>query len=149
MNAAAELKQLIAVRPASHGDLAFIYSAWLESYGSGSPISINVWKSVYYIEQRKVINRLLRSDLVHHQMIVLADDPAVIVGFVIWQPEECVIHYCYVKHDFRRMGVMGDALDRLGIDPGKCQFTHLTYLMQQLRPKWAKLTYNPYLLAGD
>ena len=141
-----DLEQQIAVRHAVAADLPFIYSAWLESYGVNSPTTINIWKSVYYGEQRQVINAMLRHPSVHHAMVVLADDPDVIVGFVIWQPSDSVVHYCYVKAAFRRMGVMREAFQRLEIDLNRTSFTHYTYIVSQLRPKWPKLAYNPYLL---
>jgi hypothetical protein len=139
-----DLSDELRLREAAPSDWPFVYSAWLESYATGSPLTINIFKSVFFHEHRKVINKVISRGDTQVTVIALEEDPAVLIGFVAWS--DSVLHYAYVKGAFRRMGVMRAALSMLKIDPNLMECTHWTYVLSQLKPRWPKLIFNPYLL---
>jgi len=134
-------------RNATPEDLPFVLNSWVESYGVGSPMTVHIPKSIFYPAQRMMIMRLMR-DLHDLRIACLADDPAVIVGFIMARHRN-VLDYIYVKEHFRRMGVARAMVADLGIDMNDCLCTHHTYKSIMLAPKWRGLQYNPYLLFGE
>lgn len=136
----------VLYRTATQADLPFIFSSWLDSYANSSPLTVNILKSVFHREHRKVIDRLLREEAIQVVVICLDDDPNVICGFLVFEQDPEILHYAYIKSAFRRLGIMTGAFKMLGVDAGKTTCTHWTYLLSQLKPKWPKLIFNPYLL---
>lgn len=139
----------IALRPATSEDMPFFYSATLQSHFYSSPSCSNVLPSIYYPEHKKTLQRLLERPSIFLTIACLKDDPQVILGFMLSEARENVLHYMYVKRAFRRFGVARELMKALGIELRRANVSHWTDDMADIQrtKRYPELTYNPYLLA--
>jgi GNAT superfamily N-acetyltransferase len=75
-------------------------------------------------------------------------DPATIYGYLVFERIEgiFVLHYVYVKHTFRAMGVMRQLMAATEQDFKLAGlFSHMTEIMERLALKY-NLVYHPYIL---
>lgn len=135
----------VRIRPAIEADAPFIFSSWLKSFrdhGLARPIS----QEVYYSEQHKLIERLLKTA----KAFIACDpkDPASIYGWACFEHVEGIftVHYIYVKHPFRNLGIGRELLNQSGHDLQTAGlFTHWTPMGLKLHEKF-NLLYHPYIL---
>lgn len=135
----------ISIRDAEEGDISFIFSSWLKSYRPGL-LCKHVDNTIYFAEHHKLVERLLRRSFT----IIATDpaDPATIYGYLTYERVEglLVIHYAYVKHTFRAMGVLRQLLASLKHDWKLAGlYTHSTIISARLSMKY-NLIYHPYIL---
>lgn len=138
-------KLIVKIRPALEGDASFIFNSWLKSFrenGLARPVS----NEVYYTEQHKLIERLLKTCTT----VVACDpkDPASIFGWACYERVDgvFVLHYVYVKHPFRLLGLAKELLADSGHDFATAGlFTHWTSAAMKLHDK-KNLLYHPYIL---
>lgn len=135
----------ISIREALEGDIPFIFSSWLKSHRPGL-ICKHVDNTIYFSEQHKLVERLLKRSTT----MVATDpaDPATIYGYVTFERIEgiLVVHYAYVKHTYRAMGVLRQLLKSLDHDWSVAGlFTHSTQIAMRLSLKY-NLLYHPYIL---
>ncbi len=132
------MKPEIVIREAHINDMPFIYNSWLISYGSSSGLHIS--KDLYFREQQRLIEKLVGNPQVECLVACLPEYENQILGWVC--RDRSIIHYMYVKHPYRKLGIGRTMLNVLG----SVKFlTHHTRISTVICPKW-KITYNPYLL---
>ena len=135
----------VRIRPAVEGDASFIFSSWLKSFrdnGLAKPVN----NEVYFSEQHKLIERLLKTATV--QVACDPNDAASIYGWSCYERVEgiFVIHYTYIKHPFRGLGIASAILAESKHDFNTTGlFTHWTTAALRLHDK-KNLMYHPYIL---
>ena len=130
-----------AIREARGNDLAFIYSTWLNSYRSDSHHRKTCTKFVFFKEYPKVIDLILaRSQVL---VACLPDDENVIIGYLVCETMNNILHYAYTKESFRNLGVAKSLIKWTPLkDP---VLTHKTRCVEPLI-EFLGMTYNPFLL---
>lgn len=141
--------QLVPYRVRAYrGESAFVAATWLRSYQS-APFPRKVDSDDYYHAQARLVRKLIdRSTVLIAQH---ADLPDVYLGHVVGERDErgIVLHYLYVKGDYRRIGVgralwtgLFDSLRRR--DSDVVRYTHSRSPFSEIaaRQGW---THNPYL----
>lgn len=136
------------LRPIRPQDHAFVFNSALKSFRD-APSVRSIPNSIYFEYQHKILERILASP----QSICIAacniDDTDQIFGYVLSErlAGQRVIHWIYVKHDFRGNGIARAlevaALESLG--QGPVFFTHRTKSVERLADA-RRYTYHPYLL---
>lgn len=137
----------IALRAAKPEDIAFFYSATLQSNLYSSNTYRSILPPVYYRGHKKVLERLLEAPGSRMIVACMEDAPEVIIGFAL-AGHERLLHYVYVKRPFRKFGVARKMLEHLDISPSDCVTSHWTDdATEILRAKRLHgLVYNPYVL---
>ena len=134
----------ITIRPANASDIGFIFNSWLKSFRN-SDFAINISNEIYYAEHHKVIESLLKNYNV--LVAVNSDDLNQIYGFICGGHTENIltIHYVYVKHTFRKMGIGELLLNSFEHNPEYASiYTHRTKSSNQLSKKY-NFIYHPYV----
>lgn len=139
-----QLPAPIRVRKALETDINFIFSSWLESFRK-SRFAQDMHNTIYFTEHHKIIENLLKTCDV---WIACSDvDPSQIFGFLCCEviDGQFVLHYAYVKHDFRMLGIGSMMLSATAHNPEVAGFyTHHTLAAMKLAAKY-RLLYSPYL----
>lgn len=145
------------VMPAVLDDLPFIQDSWCASYAQ-SPAVLNVDPQIFKVEQRALIAGLVTRGRVavarprtHVQIDGRQSKATDILGWICYEFDGAmhtpVCHYCYVKRNFRDMGIarqlFADALNATDQTTVFC--THFTPALKALQPK-TNLFFNPYVL---
>lgn len=142
-----ELKDSFIIRPMEDGDFNFVINSWLKSYRLGSTFTKRIRNNVYYDFHHKVIGRILERGA---SILVAADkiDPTVIMGYLVVENYNGtpLVHYCYTKSAFRRLGIAKSLVEASTIDLNSSVFSHWTAPMDEIIKKYSGLVYNPYLL---
>jgi GNAT superfamily N-acetyltransferase len=95
-------ERLFDIRPGEPEDHAFIYATWLRSYrDSNAARSLVDDPRFYYEYHHAIIEAILSRGSV--TVAVAIGDPKTILGYAVHEPR--TLHYVYVKHGFRRMGI--------------------------------------------
>lgn len=125
--------------------MPFIFNSWLKSYRE-SFFARGITSTVYYNEHHKVIENLVSTcdTLVASN----TNDPTDIYGFVCAEKIDgiFVLHYIYVKHTYRFLGLARLLVTQLEADFGKnaALYTHNTKVAERLAAKY-NLIYSPYI----
>lgn len=129
----------LLVRPSTAADAAFILDSWLKSYRTALD---HVPGPIYWRFQRETVERLLsRSEVL---VACNPESPEQVFGYAVAESRGPVrvIHYLYVKHPFRGMGI-GRSL--LGLIGGHgAHYTHHTHAGLKLARAFSA-RFNPYL----
>jgi hypothetical protein len=126
------------VRDMVDTDVSFVYSSWLKSLRPHS----KVLKYLFFLGQHRLIESLLARPGVSVGVICLDESPEVILGWICH--EFGIVHYLYVKSEFRRLGLANKMLqDRKLTDDGVA-YTHHTPAVQFFNK--INAVYDPYLL---
>lgn len=138
----------IRYRAATAEDANFIFNSWLKSYRY-SQFSRLIANEVYYTEHHKILESLVKEC----KVIVACnqDDPSQIYGYICAGELDgfLVVHYVYVKHSFRNMGIGKSLLNVFDHDPSTAAiYTHNTRIADRLAPKY-NLVFHPYVLFKD
>lgn len=132
----------VSFRPQVESDLNFILSSYAESFRR-SPYSGVLPDKAYYDAARDHFSQIMKRENAQTLLCVAEGEapPNDLFAWVVWEPG--VLHYVYVKHLFRGMGVARDLLRRTGLDPTKatCTYTHRTkfsgdYLREHETQRW-------------
>ena len=130
------------------GDEAYIYDSWLKNYRiPGCP------QPIYYIGHRKVINSLLKNRDTEIIVAHLYGAPELIFGYAVVNKQKNILHWVYVKNNYRGHGIAHNLLDELDWNM-PVFFTHRwsdTWIERRVQddPKYVNLVYNPYLLQAE
>lgn len=138
------LKSQVQLRNATETDVPFIFNSWLKSYRS-SALAGKISNPVYFQFQHQAIERLLKRSQV--KMLCSAQDPNDLKGYVVFEQIDgvLVLHYAYIKHSFRRLGLLKYATQELSLGASGF-YTHDTPTAAKIiKEKSLKLVYNPYL----
>jgi hypothetical protein len=134
----------IEIRNAVTDDLPFIFATWLRSYRHSSQFAKKISNDVYFKYHHAAIERIIsRGGIIKIANIV--GDPNVILGYACLEAQggtDMVVHYVYVKKNFRKMGIAS----RLYKPEKGDYFTHLTDDVTWALAKYDGLIYNPYRL---
>ncbi len=143
----------VVFREAQPADQGFIFNSWLKSFRANSEWAHAMPAQIYYDNHKRVVAQLL-----HDSSVLVAanpDDPDQIFGYVVYQPtlgHVAVLHWLYVKHTYRRLGIGGEVFRtalRLAQhdDTLPVVGTHFTTLWSALADKW-RLVFNPYVIGS-
>lgn len=130
------------IREAVEADIPFIFNSWLKSY-RGSAATKTISNAVYYQFQHKLIESLLRRCTV--LVLCEAGDTNQLLGYLVFETVEGipVLHYCYIKHSFRKLSLCNKLLQQIDLSKGAF-YTHETPNSMRMCAKKG-LIYNPYL----
>lgn len=133
-----------ALRHPHKEDIPFIFNSWLVSYRHSLHVK-NIGNTVYFGEHHKVLERLFkRCDA---RIACNPDDQNQIYGYVVFEriTGTLVVHYCYVKQPYRRLGVCHQLLTAAGRNKEEpFVYTHETFLGNKLSGRFRAM-YNPYV----
>lgn len=139
---------LYTLRAAQVDDLPFIYNSWLKSHREASPWAKIIPSTLYYNHHKQLITKILeRSDVI---VCCNPQDTSQIFGYAAFsQGKIATIHYIYVKHPYRKLGIAKIMFDIIMVNHDQtfpAVATHATGVwLDVLKDKW-KMVYNPYLL---
>lgn len=135
------LKSQVLIRDASEADVPFIFNSWLKSYRNAS-LCRSITNPVYFTFQHQLIEELLKHSFV--KVVHTASDPNQLLAYLVYSEVEGIkiVHYAYVKHAFRNMGICSMLLQDAAIAGGF--YTHETPSGARAAEK-RQLVYNPYL----
>lgn len=136
----------VEVRQGCEADIPFIFSTWLRSYRDNSFFAKRIKNSIFFDGHHKVIEHLLQKPGLQVLVAHAGSDANTIFGYLVTEPAAKVVHFAYVKKSFRRLGIAKALLDHFGADLNECQFTHWTFDLDSILPKFPLITYNPYAL---
>ena len=76
----------------------------------------------------------------------MKDNPDIILAYAIYETgmDGPVVHYIFVKPEFRQLGIAKQMISNLKISLDNCTFTHWTYPVDELIKKLPNMTYDPY-----
>lgn len=147
----------ITYRDATPDDLGFILSSWLRSAGDAwgdlKRADASAFRGTEAGWFADVPHRFTRAAVVEiterpgAESIVACDPeaPHVLYGFIVAEPSQRIVHWCHVKHEFRRAGIGRELLYRVLPDIATNGAT-CTYLGRGFigwKTKYA-LTFNPH-----
>ena len=135
----------IRLRSSVKEDLPFIYNSWLKSYRF-SHFGEKITNTIYFTDHHKVLENLIKQSEV--LIACNGEDPSQVYGYVVGGDVDGIslLHFIYVKHTFRNMGVGKTLLDALGHDKEKAGvYTHHTRMADKLAAKY-NFVYHPYLM---
>jgi len=135
----------VRLRPIIEDDTAFIFNSWLKSYRF-SHFGEKITNTIYFAEHHKVIERLIDNSKV--LVACNPEEPSQVYGYIIGEEVDgiFVLHFIYVKHTFRNMGVGKTLLDAWGHNKEKAGvYTHHTRMADKLAAKY-NFVYHPYLM---
>lgn len=123
--------------------LSFVYNSILKSNRS-TGINTSIDNDIYYTEESKKLKNILNdSDVV---VIVNKDDYDQFLGYCVYKDD--TIHFVYVKYNFRKLGIVKDLVNSLGLLTDD-KYTYITYYpknkkqFESLQKKY-NVKFNPY-----
>lgn len=139
----------ILIRPYELDDQEFIFNSWLKSFRE-SPQCEHLNDKIYYSEHHRVIEGIL--DYATTLVAVNPDDPSHIMGYLVYVPWPFVLHYCFTKSLFRKLGVqrklLAHAMQQTLADSPHDEliiYSHWTFHVKKLLKNYPLQVYNPYL----
>ena len=140
----------VRYREANESDVGFIFNSWLKSYRQ-SLFAKTISNTVYYTEHHKILEKIIKDP--NNKVIIACneEDPTQIYGYICAGALEgfLVIHYVYVKHSFRNMGIGKLLLNMFDHDPSTAGiYTHHTKSADKLSAKY-NFVYHPYILFNE
>ena len=138
-------KSRCRLRPMIEDDLPFLFNSWLKSYRF-SHFGEKITTTIYFEDHHKIIDNILKKN----QVIIACnpEDPSQLYGYIVAGREDSilVLHFVYVKHTFRNMGIGKTLLDAVGHSSDTASvYTHHTRMADKLASKH-NFVYHPYLL---
>lgn len=127
--------------------MAFIFNSWLKSFHA-APAAKAILPAIYFDAQHKLIEALLKRCTV--LVACSSADSTQLMGYVVVEhmQEVPVLHYAYVKHAFRGLGIAKMLMQNAAVT-GNGFYTHRTDAAIKLFDKrQSGLVYNPYLAYG-
>lgn len=134
----------IRIRKATEEDISFIFNSWLKSYRD-STFAKSITNTIYFNEHHKLIEDLLKECNV---LIACNDEnPGDIYGYSVSEVVQgfFVLHFVYVKHTFRQLGIGRSLVENAGVDFKKASLcTHITKYGERLAEKF-NMVHSPYV----
>ena len=135
----------VRFRGATPDDANFIFNSWLKSYRN-SQFARLITNTIYFTEQHKLIETLLKTCTVI--MVCSQTDPNQIYGYSVVEEIDgiLVIHYVYVKHSFRNMGIGNALMEKAGYKKETASiYTMHTQAVDRLFHKY-NIIFHPYIV---
>jgi ribosomal protein S18 acetylase RimI-like enzyme len=139
----------IRMRKATDEDVSFIFNSWLKSFRDSGFLCRAVPNTIYFQNHHKIIQKILKRSVIN--IACNPQDLSQIYGYVIGEYIDniFVLHYIYVKHSFRKMGVARQLYNTFNHDTGNASCcSHLTKMTEKFLPKY-NLVYHPYVVLVD
>jgi len=135
---------MIDLRPLGVGEENFVINSWLRSLRAHSAHYAAVPAEIYYEAHAQSIKNCIAEN--HCLVATPHGEPDIIIGYMVWEdrgPKYVVLHYCYVKNSFRRIG-LAKILVKMVAEGRTCYVTHYTnkILLKDLR-------FNPYFFKQE
>jgi len=134
----------IRIRAITQLDVPFVMNAWLKSF-KGAFFAKDIHPKTYFGNHHLVLQDLLQSCTT---LVACSEsDPTEIYGFITaeYQDGALVLHYIYVKHTFRNLGIAGQLLAQFPVSAAGVSFyTHHNAVAHKQAAAY-HLLYNPYL----
>ena len=135
----------VRLRTLTEEDKPFIFNSWLKSYRF-SHFGEKITNTIYFQDHHKVVERIIKNS----KTLIACDpeDSSQLYGYIVAAVEEgiLVLHFIYVKHTFRNLGIGKTLLDALGHDKSSAAvYTHHTRMADKLAAKY-NFVYHPYLM---
>lgn len=138
----------VRIREATSEDMNFVFSSWLKSY-KPSFFSKMVEPTIYFENHHKILEKIFKTAKI--KIACAKDDISQIYGYVCSDIVQGVkvIHYVYVKHTFRKLGIAKALVKDAGHDSKVVSCTtHLTRIAEIPCAKH-NILYHPYLLIDN
>lgn len=138
----------IQVREFLQPDADFIYSSWLNSYKNDSSFARKIARSVFFKWHKKIVELILNRPTTKVMIACFEETPEVILGYLVYerQTDLPVVHFAYVKKDYRQQGIANTLLKSQNLDLNQCLFSHWTDSIYdfKFKEKYPKMMYDPY-----
>ncbi len=136
----------IEVRPyRSSEDKAFVYSTWLRNYKHSSYFAKRIRPVVFFAGHHALLDHLFNKPEIMCAIACSPEDPGQIFGYLAYQLRpKPILHFIFVKDDFRKMGVARTLIKSTGIDVASATFTHWTYPVDDIIRRFPEMIYSPY-----
>lgn len=128
---------LISILQGSEAHWPFVRKTWLLSYAS-SEFARSIPRGVFHTFHAMLADRILRRGEL--RIATPAEDDNVYLGYSVLEPG--VLHYVYVKPQFRSLGIARRLMEGL---PEQFRYTHMTADGKEIAKKLGCI-YNPYLV---
>ena len=117
---------------------SLVFATWLNSLRYGNEVYKHISQDSYYKIYSKYIDNLLKRPMSRLRIAVLSEDEDVTFGWSV--DEGDVLHYVFVKKDFRQNGI-GTQLVSKDIKT----FSHLTKIGLSIwKEKYPEIEFNPF-----
>jgi GNAT superfamily N-acetyltransferase len=134
----------LVIRDSVPSDLDFIYNSWLTNYQATSFFAKKIKKHTFMKFHPVLLNALMnRPDVV---VKIAGDDEFSIYGWLVAEKhnDEYIVHYCYIRPEFRLLGIAKELLASLAIQQEHIECTHWTPVMNEIQAKDDRFQYCPY-----
>lgn len=142
------IQNLVKHRPLKLPDMNFIYSTWLKSYRQ-SEWAKDITNDVFFSQHKEIIDKILARPTTKIIVICNPDDEDQIYGYLVHEHtvSGSIIHFAYIKYNFRKFGIMSALLGDLGYTTSVSPIfiSHLPRYYDSLKTKF-NLIYSPYLM---
>lgn len=138
----------LAFRRAQEQDMRFVVRSWVDSYRTAYAaglIQMRTWREVMEPQVQAVLDRPGCRVWVAYAPDE-DDDRADLYGWCAAEPEhdQPLLHYVFIKHAYRKMGIARGLLRKAGIDPERpFTYTCKTAAAARLRHKIPGGRWNP------
>lgn len=135
----------IRVRLATEVDVPFIFNSWLKSFRA-EHFAVNITNTIYFNEHHKLIEDLLQTCEVY--IACDHNNPEDIFGYICAERIDgiLIIHYVYVKHMYRRLGIGKTLLGQFNPDLSVASiYSHSTKVVADRIAHKYNLVYSPYV----
>lgn len=128
--------------------IPFVYNSWLRSYRHGSSFAKPIESRLFYDRHHQIISRILDRPSTKVFVASPKEDPETFIGYLVVEEGygPAIVHFCYVKRPFRRLGVAKALCGAAGLNLNQCVYTHRTYDLESLESRYPGLSYDPYLI---
>ena len=130
------------VRSYVPADKHLIMSTWLIGLYYGDTLYSLIDKDIFMKYYHKVLESIISSGAYKINVMCDKDDSNVIIGYSVLSPDATVLHWVFVKKDFRGYGVATDLVPET-----VKTVTHLTKAGIRILKK-KNLAYNPFILGA-
>ena len=127
----------------SESECNFVMHSWLKSHRDQSKYHRNIPYLLYYAGQQAGIKKTMENS----ECLIASPkgEPGIIVGYLVYEDrgsdDYVILHYCYVKNKFRRMGLA----DHLIAEISKGRKLLASHYTSKIR----NLTFNPYFFRTE
>lgn len=132
----------IKIRPPDLSDTGLIFNSWLKSYRN-SDFAKHQCNAVYFGSYKLIVQQLISRSLVY-----VACDPkdyTHVYGYIVYEElpkNNLLLHYVYVKHTYRKMGVAQKLLSHIKQTSNPVLVTHWGQSCK--KTDQTKFIYDPY-----
>ena len=141
------IEDLVVLRALEETEVNFVYHSWLRSLRSGNSFYKRIPSIIYFENHRKRLYRIL--DRSHCLVATPKDHPEIVVAYIVWEnldDDREIIHYIYVKSDYRVMG-LANLLVEVAAADREIITTHRTDSLPQKGSD--RYIFNPYLMENN